>query len=122
MASFDGADSDSILVTETVSSKSGSFSISNSGSRSNQLLKKYHIERSNLLNISKICIKTLIDTTLSVGTGRTLTEESATLEQFFVVLEHVIRHGLKGINNLFSLLTDDIICQRLLRIFCPLNL
>jgi len=97
MASFDGADSDSFLVTETVSSKSGSFSSSNSGSRGNQLLKKYQIERSNLLNISKICIKTLIDTTLSVGTGRTLTEESATLEQFFVVFEHVIRHGLKGI-------------------------
>ena len=96
MAASVDTESDNFIVNETVSSKSGSFSGSNNIGKENQILKKYQIERSNLLNISKICIKTLIDTTLSVGTGRILTEESSTLEQFFVVFEHIVRHGLKG--------------------------
>ena len=97
MASSIDTESESFIVSETTSNKSGSFSGSNPVDKANQLSKKYQIERSNLLNISKICIKTLIDTTLSVGTGRVLTEESSTLEQFFVVFEHVLRHGLKGV-------------------------
>ena len=96
MAASVDNESDNFIVNETISSKSGSFSSSNNIGKENQILKKYQIERSNLLNISKICIKTLIDTTLSVGTGRILTEESSTLEQFFVVFEHIVRHGLKG--------------------------
>ena len=103
MASPADTDSDSFLVTDTSSGKSGSFSGSSNVSRESQIQRKFQIERSNLLNISKICIKTLIDTTLSVGTGRILTEESSTLEQFFVVFEHILRHGLKGESNLYVL-------------------
>lgn len=100
MASSDAnSEADSFIVTDHITSqKSGSFSGSSSfAQKENKILKKFQIERSNLLNIAKICIKTLIDTTLSVGTGRLLTEESSTLQQFFVVFEHVLRHGLKGL-------------------------
>lgn len=100
MASSDAnSEADSFIVNEqNPLQKSGSFSGSSiTAQKQNQILKKYQIERSNLLNIAKICIKTLIDTTLSVGTGRVLTEESSTLEQFFVVFEHILRHGLKGL-------------------------
>ncbi|KAK3586576.1 hypothetical protein CHS0354_001166 [Potamilus streckersoni] len=51
------------------------------------------IERANLLNVSKLIIKELIDSSLSHG--RMLDDDHAPLQQFFVVLEHVLRHGLK---------------------------
>lgn len=51
------------------------------------------IERANLLNISKLIIKELIDSSLSHG--RMLDDDHVPLQQFFVVLEHVLRHGLK---------------------------
>ena len=57
--------------------------------------KRWSIERSNLLNIAKICIKSLIDNSLTAGTGRILTEEFTLLEQFFTILEHIVQHGLK---------------------------
>ena len=56
----------------------------------------WKIERSNLLNISKICIKTLIDSSLKKG--RTLDESFVPLKQFFVVMEHVFKHGIKGMS------------------------
>ncbi|CAI9725686.1 and FYVE domain-containing 2-like isoform X2 [Octopus vulgaris] len=51
------------------------------------------IERANLLNVSKLIIKELIDSSLSHG--RMLDDDHVPLQQFFVVLEHVLRHGLK---------------------------
>ncbi|XP_052069941.1 RUN and FYVE domain-containing protein 2-like isoform X2 [Mytilus californianus] len=51
------------------------------------------IERANLLNICKLIIKELIDSSLSHG--RMLDDDHIPLQQFFVVLEHVLRHGLK---------------------------
>ena len=51
------------------------------------------IERANLLNISKLIIKELIDSSMSHG--RMLDDDHVPLQQFFVVLEHVLRHGLK---------------------------
>ena len=51
------------------------------------------IERANLLNVSKLIIKELIDSSLSHG--RMLDDNHVPLQQFFVVLEHVLRHGLK---------------------------
>lgn len=97
--SFSAAESDSILVSENRQlGKSGSFSSWNDGA----LEKKWRIERSNLLNIAKICIKTLIDTSLSAGTGRILTEDFPALEQFFVVFEHILRHGLKAKRTLLG--------------------
>lgn len=51
-------------------------------------------ERANLLNLSKLCIKNLIETSLKLC--RTLGEDHVPLQQFFVIMEHVLRHGLKG--------------------------
>lgn len=52
------------------------------------------IERSNLLSMMKLSIKVLIQSSLSLG--RTLDSAFPPLQQFFVVLEHCLKHGLKG--------------------------
>ncbi|XP_003970516.2 RUN and FYVE domain-containing protein 1 [Takifugu rubripes] len=52
------------------------------------------IERSNLLSMMKLSIKVLIQSSLSLG--RTLDSEYPPLQQFFVVLEHCLKHGLKA--------------------------
>ncbi|XP_053392924.1 RUN and FYVE domain-containing protein 2-like isoform X3 [Mercenaria mercenaria] len=62
-------------------------------------VKKKHrdprtIERGNLLNVSKLIIKELIDS--SMAHGRMLDDDHEPLQQFFVVLEHVLRHGLRS--------------------------
>ncbi|XP_060740903.1 RUN and FYVE domain-containing protein 1 isoform X2 [Tachysurus vachellii] len=51
------------------------------------------VERSNLLSMMKLSIKVLIQSSLSLG--RTLDSEFPPLQQFFVVLEHCLKHGLK---------------------------
>ncbi|XP_008418168.1 RUN and FYVE domain-containing protein 1 [Poecilia reticulata] len=52
------------------------------------------IERSNLLSMMKLSIKVLIQSSLSLG--RTLDSEYPPLQQFFLVLEHCLKHGLKA--------------------------
>lgn len=52
------------------------------------------IERSNLLSMMKLSIKVLIQSSMSLG--RTLDSEYPPLQQFFIVLEHCLKHGLKG--------------------------
>uniref|UniRef100_A0A8B9BBW0 RUN and FYVE domain-containing protein 1 n=1 Tax=Anser brachyrhynchus TaxID=132585 RepID=A0A8B9BBW0_9AVES len=56
---------------------------------------RYHAmeERANLMNMMKLSIKTLIQSALSLG--RTLDSDFPPLQQFFVVLEHCLKHGLK---------------------------
>uniref|UniRef100_UPI00398F24DB RUN and FYVE domain-containing protein 2 n=1 Tax=Pristiophorus japonicus TaxID=55135 RepID=UPI00398F24DB len=51
------------------------------------------IERTNLLNMANLSIKGLIESALSFG--RTLDSDYAPLQQFFVVMEHCLKHGLK---------------------------
>lgn len=51
------------------------------------------IERRNLVNISKLIVKELLDT--STKYGRMLDSDHMTLQHFFIVLEHVLRHGLR---------------------------
>uniref|UniRef100_A0AAY4CJ30 RUN and FYVE domain containing 1 n=1 Tax=Denticeps clupeoides TaxID=299321 RepID=A0AAY4CJ30_9TELE len=51
------------------------------------------VERSNLLSMMKLSIKVLIQSSLSLG--RTLDSNHPPLQQFFVVLEHCLKHGLK---------------------------
>ena len=87
---------DSILISSTEETRKTSVGPSN-GPLSNLQQQKWRIERSNLLNIAKICVKMLREASLSAGTGRVLTEECSVLEQFFVVMEHILRHGLKGL-------------------------
>ncbi|XP_073452563.1 RUN and FYVE domain-containing protein 2 isoform X3 [Aquarana catesbeiana] len=52
------------------------------------------VERANLLNMAKLSIKGLIESAL--GYGRTLDSDYPPLQQFFVVMEHCLKHGLKG--------------------------
>ncbi|KAJ8406129.1 hypothetical protein AAFF_G00310170 [Aldrovandia affinis] len=51
------------------------------------------VERSNLLSMMKLSVKVLIQSSLSLG--RTLDSDYPPLQQFFVVLEHCLKHGLK---------------------------
>ncbi|XP_038847993.1 RUN and FYVE domain-containing protein 2 isoform X2 [Salvelinus namaycush] len=51
------------------------------------------MERTNLLNMAKLSIKGLIESALSFG--RTLDSDYPPLQQFFVVMEHCLKHGLK---------------------------
>ncbi|XP_063291206.1 RUN and FYVE domain-containing protein 2 [Pelobates fuscus] len=51
------------------------------------------VERTNLLNMAKLSIKGLIESALSFG--RTLDTDYPPLQQFFVVMEHCLKHGLK---------------------------
>lgn len=55
------------------------------------------MERTNLLNMAKLSIKGLIESALSFG--RTLDSDYPPLQQFFVVMEHCLKHGLKGENE-----------------------
>ncbi|PVD39571.1 hypothetical protein C0Q70_02206 [Pomacea canaliculata] len=58
------------------------------------------IERANLMNVSKLLIKELIDS--SLAHGRMLDDDYVPLQQFFIVLEHVLRHGLKPKKGMLS--------------------
>ncbi|XP_067103824.1 RUN and FYVE domain-containing protein 1 isoform X1 [Osmerus mordax] len=58
------------------------------------------IERSNLLSMMKLSIKVLIQSSLSLG--RTLDSDYPPLQQFFVVLEHCLKHGLKAKKSFIS--------------------
>ena len=51
------------------------------------------IERSNLINILKLVIREVIDS--SVRFGRQLDSDHIPLQHFFIAVEHVLRHGLK---------------------------
>ncbi|XP_068614162.1 RUN and FYVE domain-containing protein 2-like [Brachionichthys hirsutus] len=51
------------------------------------------VERANLLNMAKLSIKGLIESALSFG--RTLDSDYPPLQQFFVVMEHCLKHGLR---------------------------
>lgn len=52
------------------------------------------LERNNLLNVLKLIIKEILDSSLSHG--RMLDDNNTALQQFFLVLEHILRHGLKS--------------------------
>ncbi|KAJ8281500.1 hypothetical protein COCON_G00040190 [Conger conger] len=52
------------------------------------------VERSNLLSMMKLSVKVLIQASLALG--RSLDSDYPPLQQFFVVLEHCLKHGLRG--------------------------
>lgn len=64
------------------------------GSRPTALRDPMAMERANLLNMAKLSIKGLIESALSFG--RTLDSDYPPLQQFFVVMEHCLKHGLRG--------------------------
>ncbi|XP_045036537.1 LOW QUALITY PROTEIN: RUN and FYVE domain-containing protein 2 [Daphnia magna] len=51
------------------------------------------VERTNLVNLCKLIVKELIDS--SVQYGRMLDSDFVPLQHFFIVLEHALRHGLR---------------------------
>ncbi|XP_029797494.1 RUN and FYVE domain-containing protein 1 isoform X2 [Suricata suricatta] len=50
-------------------------------------------ERTNLMHMMKLSVKVLLQSALSLG--RSLDADHAPLQQFFVVMEHCLKHGLK---------------------------
>lgn len=52
------------------------------------------VERANLLALMQLVIKVLIES--SMRGGRTLNDAHPQLQQFLIVMEHVMRHRLKG--------------------------
>ncbi|TNN38009.1 RUN and FYVE domain-containing protein 1 [Liparis tanakae] len=52
------------------------------------------IERSNLLSMMKLSVKVLIQSSMSLG--RSLDSDYPPLQQFFIVLEHCLKHGLRA--------------------------
>lgn len=66
------------------------------------------IERSNLLNISKLVVKELIEQSLRFG--RMLDSDHMPLQHFFIVLEHVLRHGLrpKKVNKRYTTVLNSL--------------
>lgn len=51
------------------------------------------VERTNLVNLCKLIVKELIDS--SIQYGRMLDSDFVPLQHFFIVLEHALRHGLR---------------------------
>ncbi|XP_034258795.1 RUN and FYVE domain-containing protein 1 isoform X4 [Pantherophis guttatus] len=83
---------DPLREVETGIRRRGSFS----GLSSPLYVSRSHTmeERSNLVNMMKLSIKILIQSALSLG--RTLDSDFPPLQQFFIVLEHCLKHGLKA--------------------------
>ena len=52
------------------------------------------IEKSNLVNILKLVIKEVLDSSLRFG--HQLDSDHIPLQHFFIVLEHIMKHGLKS--------------------------
>ncbi|XP_038061877.1 RUN and FYVE domain-containing protein 2-like [Patiria miniata] len=91
----------SIVSFSAVESSSGGGDVRKSGrvisksKRADSVMKNpMLVERSNLLNVAKLCIKNLIESALA--DARTLDDEHFPLQQFFVVMEHILSHGLKS--------------------------
>lgn len=77
------------------------------------------IERRNLVNISKLIVKELLDTSMKFG--RMLDSDHMTLQHFFIVLEHVLRHGLRPKKVTCLMKVRPVASCRLLIIFASLG-
>ncbi|XP_029107243.1 RUN and FYVE domain-containing protein 2 isoform X3 [Scleropages formosus] len=80
------------VLPKAAEQKHGAFSDEEWGAHA--LRDPMAMERANLLNMAKLSIKGLIESALSFG--RTLDSDYPPLQQFFVVMEHCLKHGLKG--------------------------
>ncbi|KAG8033965.1 hypothetical protein G9C98_008446 [Cotesia typhae] len=75
------------------------------------------IERSNLVNISKLIVKELIETSLKYG--RMLDSDHMPMQHFFIVLEHVLRHGLRPKKGLLGPKKELWDILQLVEKYCP---
>lgn len=64
------------------------------------------IERCNLQTVVRYVIKELIDSSLKYG--RMIDDEHVPLQQFFVVLEHILQHGVKREWSLSMLISETL--------------
>ena len=60
-----------------------------------------------MINVCKLVIKDLIDTSL-FSDRRSLESESNELKHFFIVLENIFMHGFKGFISFYSEFIDNI--------------
>ncbi|XP_061757936.1 RUN and FYVE domain-containing protein 1 [Nerophis ophidion] len=83
-------------ATSPTAEKEPESGLNSTGKKLPVVLPKDHmaIERSNLLSMLKLSIKVLIQSSLNLA--RTLDSEYPPLQQFFLVLEHCLKHGLKA--------------------------
>jgi hypothetical protein len=72
-------------------SSSGSSSANAPTSTQSQ---SFQLQRKNLLHILQICVRRLVET--GVNECHQLDDSHETLSQFCVVMDHVMRHGLRG--------------------------
>ena len=56
------------------------------------------IERCNLLGVARLVVKELIDSSLKQA--RCIDDSHLSLQQFFTVIEHLLRHGIKRTEHL----------------------
>jgi len=73
----------------------------NSNGDENQLEthNQLNIEKRNLMGMARFSIKGLIESSLSAG--HTLDSDNEPLQQFFVIMEYIMRHGLKPPKTFF---------------------
>ncbi|XP_037896631.1 RUN and FYVE domain-containing protein 2 isoform X3 [Glossina fuscipes] len=71
----------------------GGGGVSNSNEWSHLSRDPAEIERSNLVNICKLVVKELLEQSLRYG--RMLDSDHLPLQHFFIVIEHVLGHGLR---------------------------
>ncbi|XP_054088554.1 protein RUFY3 isoform X4 [Zeugodacus cucurbitae] len=71
----------------------GVFGVGGTGEWSNHPRDPAEIERSNLVNICKLVVKELLEQSLRFG--RMLDSDHLPLQHFFIVIEHVLGHGLR---------------------------
>ncbi|XP_035900349.1 RUN and FYVE domain-containing protein 2 isoform X5 [Anopheles stephensi] len=84
----------STTTSSTTASNVGSVGASTGGSAAGiNARDPASIERSNLVKICKLVVKELLEQSLRFG--RMLDSDHLPLQHFFIVLEHVLRHGLK---------------------------
>ena len=93
MATVSGEEDEEIGWSRTFTRHQSNLSTSE---KKRKLLWK--TERTNLLNILKLCIKNLIESSLELG--EVVSEDHEPFQQFFAVLENFLRHGLKSKSNL----------------------
>nr|CAG4651728.1 EOG090X043H [Triops cancriformis] len=94
--------------------------LSPSGSRPKKFSSKrdpMQVERTNLVNLCKLIVKELIDSSLKYG--RMLDSDYVPLQHFFIVLEHVFRHGLRPKKGLLGPKKELWDLLQLIEKYCP---
>ncbi|XP_062127317.1 RUN and FYVE domain-containing protein 2 isoform X4 [Drosophila sulfurigaster albostrigata] len=79
-----------VATTTTTATTSPTFP---AGKRKKPARDTAEIERSNLVNICKLVVKELLEQSLRYG--RMLDSDHLPLQHFFIVIEHVLGHGLR---------------------------